>query len=94
MQVMIFEKNEIQKEERHDPCSLNNENICDNLFLNSNQTFRKPSTLIASITLVVIVLLMVFANLSQFQKEINHKNKHNDEKAKLESDPFQQAHPD
>ena len=26
---MIFEKNEIQKEERHDPCSLNNENICD-----------------------------------------------------------------
>ena len=94
MQVMIFEKNEIQKEERHDPCSLNNETICDNLFLNSNQPVRKPSTLIASITLVVIVLLMVFANLSQFQKEINHKNKYNDEKAKLESDPFQQAHPD
>ena len=94
MQVMIFEKNEIQKKELHDPCSLNNENICDNLFLNSNQTFRKPSTLIASITLVVIVLLMVFANLSQFQKEINHKNKYNDKKAKLEFDPSQQTHPD
>ena len=72
---MIFEKNEIQKEDRHDPCSLNNENICDNLFLNSNHNSKTTRSLTISIILVIIVSLMIFVIMSQFRKNINTESR-------------------
>ena len=77
---------EIEDEISPPPLSqFDKELVNDNLFLNSNHNSKTTKSLTISIILVIIVSLMIFVIMSQFQKNISTESRNLEMNPKDES---------